>query len=159
MSILVEQGLESRQLSRWILTYQSINDKCVAICVEALIGAYLVECGRKGAALFMRWLGFDQIPQNDRHHKNGASVSNEGRSAHESVYSRQKLFGDDLDPYQFMQPSHPAMNQYDDIFQNLYESKRYANFEQAIGYTFQNRSLLLQAFTHETYSRNRCYER
>ena len=156
---LEEQGLESRQLSRWILTYQSINDKCVASCVEALIGAYLVECGRKGAALFMSWVGFELQPQNDRQGKIGASVRYQDSYAHNSSNSRQTLFGADLDPHQFIQPSQPSMNQYEDVFRNLYERKRYANFERAIGYTFKNRNLLLQAFTHETYSRKRCYER
>ena len=80
------KGFESRQLSRWILTYQSINDKCIASCVEALIGAYLVECGKKGAVLFMQWLGFDLRSKSDIPHKNTVSIdSTRTRTSHHRV--------------------------------------------------------------------------
>ena len=31
--------------------------------MEALIGAYLLECGPRGALLFMSWLGIRVLPQ------------------------------------------------------------------------------------------------
>ncbi|QQP56859.1 Endoribonuclease Dicer1, partial [Caligus rogercresseyi] len=40
-----------------LLTQHSIPDKSIADCVEALIGAYLISCGQRGALLFMTWLG------------------------------------------------------------------------------------------------------
>lgn len=42
-----------------LLTQQSIPDKSIADCVEALIGAYLISGGKKGALNFMSWLGMD----------------------------------------------------------------------------------------------------
>lgn len=45
-----------------LVTQHSIPDKSVADCVEALIGAYLIECGPRGALLFMAWLGIRVLP-------------------------------------------------------------------------------------------------
>lgn len=44
------------------MTQHSIPDKSIADCVEALIGAYLIECGTRGALLFMAWLGIRVLP-------------------------------------------------------------------------------------------------
>lgn len=40
-----------------LLIQQSIPDKSIADCVEALIGVYLLSYGPKGALKFMTWLG------------------------------------------------------------------------------------------------------
>ncbi|XP_075990086.1 endoribonuclease Dcr-1 [Anticarsia gemmatalis] len=45
-----------------LITQHSIPDKSIADCVEALIGAYLLECGPRGALLFMSWLGIKVLP-------------------------------------------------------------------------------------------------
>lgn len=45
-----------------LITQHSIPDKSVADCVEALIGAYLIACGPRGAFLFMAWLGIHVLP-------------------------------------------------------------------------------------------------
>merc|ERR1719412_1628522 len=47
-----------------LLTQHSIPDKSIADCVEALIGAYLISCGPRGALLFMTWLGVEVLPRN-----------------------------------------------------------------------------------------------
>merc|ERR1712038_32719 len=46
-----------------LLTQHSIPDKSIADCVEALIGAYLISCGQKGALLLMTWLGLTVLPE------------------------------------------------------------------------------------------------
>jgi hypothetical protein len=46
-----------------LLTQHSIPDKSLADCVEALIGAYLIACGPRGALLFMSWLGIRVLPE------------------------------------------------------------------------------------------------
>lgn len=46
-----------------LITQHSIPDKSIADCVEALIGAYLIECGPRGALLFMSWLGIQVLPR------------------------------------------------------------------------------------------------
>ncbi|CAK1592444.1 unnamed protein product [Parnassius mnemosyne] len=48
-----------------LITQHSIPDKSIADCVEALIGAYLLECGPRGALLFMSWLGIRVLPRHD----------------------------------------------------------------------------------------------
>jgi endoribonuclease Dicer len=45
-----------------LVTQQSIPDKSIADCVEALIGAYLTSMGPRGALLFMSWLGMRVLP-------------------------------------------------------------------------------------------------
>jgi hypothetical protein len=45
-----------------LVTQQSIPDKSIADCVEALIGAYLTSTGTFGALLFMSWLGMRVLP-------------------------------------------------------------------------------------------------
>lgn len=45
-----------------LITQHSIPDKSIADCVEALIGAYLIACGPRGALLFMTWLGIHVLP-------------------------------------------------------------------------------------------------
>ncbi|XP_049884013.1 endoribonuclease Dicer [Pectinophora gossypiella] len=49
-----------------LITQHSIPDKSIADCVEALIGAYLLECGPRGALLFMAWLGLRVLPPRPR---------------------------------------------------------------------------------------------
>lgn len=49
-----------------LMTQHSIPDKSIADCVEALIGAYLVACGPRGALLFMSWLGIKVLPREER---------------------------------------------------------------------------------------------
>lgn len=48
-----------------LITQHSIPDKSVADCVEALIGAYLIACGPRGALLFMAWLGICVLPKEE----------------------------------------------------------------------------------------------
>jgi len=47
------------------MTQHSIPDKSLADCVEALIGAYLIACGPRGALLFMSWLGINVLPKHE----------------------------------------------------------------------------------------------
>lgn len=127
-----------------LVTQHSIPDKSVADCVEALIGAYLIECGIRGALLFMAWLGIRvlpfvdpmQCPQDDN----------------------QKMV------YGHWAPPKSPLRQYapnpHDTLDMLLDG--YSVFEDAIGYHFKDRSYLLQAMTHASYSPNRltdCYQR
>ena len=49
-----------------LLTQHSIPDKSIADCVEALIGAYLISTGQRGALLFMSWLGLQVLPSEEK---------------------------------------------------------------------------------------------
>lgn len=48
-----------------LITQHSIPDKSIADCVEALIGAYLIACGPRGALLFMAFLGINVLPSRE----------------------------------------------------------------------------------------------
>ncbi|GBM53432.1 Endoribonuclease Dcr-1 [Araneus ventricosus] len=122
-----------------LLTQHSIPDKSIADCVEALIGAYLVSCGSRGALLFMSWLGLRVLP------------------THKSEDSNMIAYG-------YLQPPPPPILTREPK-SNLKLEKLlsgYSAFEEKIGYCFNDKSCLLQAFTHASYYYNTltdCYQR
>nr|XP_023016629.1 endoribonuclease Dcr-1 [Leptinotarsa decemlineata] len=117
-----------------LVTQHSIPDKSIADCVEAVIGAYLIECGPRGALLFMAWLGIRVLPRN----KHGG-------------------YGD------LEQPRSPLLRHIpnaDAELERLLDG--YEKFERHIGYQFKDRSYLLQSLTHASYFPNQltdCYQR
>ncbi|KAL1493216.1 hypothetical protein ABEB36_011312 [Hypothenemus hampei] len=117
-----------------LVTQHSIPDKSIADCVEALIGAYLIECGPRGALLFMAWLGIRVLPKNS-----------------DGSYGEVDM------------PKSPLLRNVPNAQQELERLLNgYDTFEQHIGYKFRDRSYLLQAMTHASYSPNQltdCYQR
>ncbi|XP_044744812.1 endoribonuclease Dcr-1 [Coccinella septempunctata] len=117
-----------------LVTQHSIPDKSIADCVEALIGAYLIDCGPRGALLFMTWLGIKVLPQ----------IS-------DNTYGEFEL------------PHSPLLRHLPNSQEELEVLlDGYNEFERHIGYKFKDRSYLLQALTHASYSPNRitdCYQR
>lgn len=144
-----------------LITQHSIPDKSIADCVEALIGAYLIDCGPRGALLFMAWLGIRVLPCKE--------------VPYDETMSDQKRITGSTQPYQkdgkrfqtiygyWAAPKSPLLH----FAPNPYETLEllldgYSNFETHIGYQFRDRSYLLQAMTHASYSPNRltdCYQR
>lgn len=141
-----------------LVTQHSIPDKSVADCVEALIGAYLIECGLRGALLFMAWLGIRVLPSYEIVYE----------PASERICGSTEPFVRDGIKYQtcyghWTAPKSPLLmhspNPHDTLEQLL---DGYHVFEDIIGYRFQDRSYLLQAMTHASYTPNRltdCYQR
>ena len=139
-----------------LLTQHSIPDKSIADCVEALIGAYLIACGPRGALIFMNWLGLDLLshPNSDQQQcdiqcgeKKQTDKANEGSDS-SSVFPAA--------PTPLLDKSLGAKLQLDFLLNG------YDKFEELIGYKFRDRSYLLQAFTHASYYPNRltdCYQR
>lgn len=124
-----------------LLTQHSIPDKSIADCVEALIGAYLVSCGSRGALLFMSWLGLRVLPVN----KNENKISNGEKYGYLTPPPSPILIRD---------PSSDLK------LKKLLDG--YSAFEEKIGYSFNDKSCLLQAFTHASYYYNTltdCYQR
>ncbi|KAG5899464.1 hypothetical protein JTB14_015317 [Gonioctena quinquepunctata] len=117
-----------------LVTQHSIPDKSIADCVEAVIGAYLIECGPRGALLFMAWLGIRVLPRNED-------------GSYEEVE----------------QPKSPLLRHIADPEAELERLlDGYVEFERHIGYKFRDRSYLLQSLTHASYSPNQltdCYQR
>ncbi|XP_071041573.1 endoribonuclease Dicer isoform X2 [Parasteatoda tepidariorum] len=115
-------------------TKQVVSDKSVADSVEALIGAYLLTSGPKGALKFMSWLGLKPLLSET----------------------------DDFDNWP-PTPSNPILPDAVRPEQRIAGfTSGFDRFEKKIGYTFKNKAYLLQAFTHQSYHYNDitdCYQR
>lgn len=117
-----------------LVTQHSIPDKSIADCVEALIGSYLIDCGPRGALLFMAWLGIRVLPR-----------------LPDGGYGELEV------------PQSPLLRHVPNpeaTLEILLDG--YDKFEQSIGYHFRDRSYLLQALTHASYFPNTitdCYQR
>ncbi|XP_053670122.1 endoribonuclease Dcr-1 [Anopheles nili] len=151
-----------------LVTQHSIPDKSVADCVEALIGAYLIECGPRGALLFMAWLGIRVLPIRN---SSDATVTTPVR--HELSEQKTVSLATITEYGQWVAPPSPMVRAnitFGGIETGAEATTRelarllegFDVFEKALGYTFQDRSYLLQAMTHASYSPNRltdCYQR
>lgn len=143
-----------------LITQHSIPDKSIADCVEALIGAYLIECGPRGALLFMAWLGIRVLPK---------SVVELTDSNERPIGSLKPEYNEETEKYTQLRYGHlncprsPLLHHLtnaDTILNDLLDG--YSVFEDSIGYHFRDRSYLLQAMTHASYSPNTvtdCYQR
>ncbi|CAK8683082.1 unnamed protein product [Clavelina lepadiformis] len=119
----------------------SLADKSVADCVEALLGAFLTSCGHRAAQLFLCHLGLMVLPQ----------VESPGNS--EKTVDRFKHL---VPPPNKTLQHHKMGAKLNQLLQGM------AGFEKKIGYTFKNKSYLLQALTHASYFYNTitdCYQR
>ena len=119
-----------------LLTQHSIPDKSIADCVEALIGAYLISCGPRGALLFMTWLGVEVLPK-------------------DAAGSPQSL---QSPPSPLIVT--PAISAPERHLHYLLDG--YNKFEHMIGYVWRDKAYLLQAFSHASFYPNRltdCYQR
>uniref|UniRef100_A0A6P4EHJ9 ribonuclease III n=1 Tax=Drosophila rhopaloa TaxID=1041015 RepID=A0A6P4EHJ9_DRORH len=139
-----------------LVSQHSIPDKSIADCVEALIGAYLIECGPRGALLFMAWLGVRVLPftrqleaANEEERIPGSTRPNAAKMV--TVYGEWPTPRSPL--------LHFAPNATEELDQLL---SGFEEFEESLGYQFRDRSYLLQAMTHASYTPNRltdCYQR
>lgn len=142
-----------------LVTQHSIPDKSIADCVEALIGANLIEGGPRGALLFMAWLGIRVLPSKEISY-------DENNVKH--IPGSTKPFERDGNQFQtvygyWASPKSPLLHFTPDPYKTLeLLLDGYSDFEAHIGYYFNDRSYLLQAMTHASYSQNRltdCYQR
>ncbi|XP_052768714.1 endoribonuclease Dicer-like [Mya arenaria] len=122
--------------------HHCLPDKSIADCVEALIGCYLTSCDKMAALKFMSWMGLKVLPKEN--------MAADG-------------YDEDLRPVRLPPPASPmdgADRTACDLLTRLLDG--YEGFEERIGYTFRDRSYLLQAFTHASYHFNTitdCYQR
>lgn len=130
---------ELSKLKHNFFTQQIVSDKCIADAVEALIGAYLLSCGQRGALMFMHWMGLDPFPvKKDR-------------------VTKRDFFTWPPEPPSVIVGEVPDV---EDCLRRLTEG--FYRFERKINYTFKDKALLLQAFTHPSYYCNEitdCYQR
>jgi endoribonuclease Dicer len=148
-----------------LITQHSIPDKSIADCVEALIGAYLIACGPRGALLFMSWLGIHVLPTEEVCIiQDSVPVRPSGSTPYvQGVTEDGRIKWTQIRYKKLQEPPNP-------LFYFIPEPENeleimldgYNCLEHSIGYTFRNRSYLLQAFTHASYQPNRltdCYQR
>ncbi|KYQ58121.1 Endoribonuclease Dicer [Trachymyrmex zeteki] len=149
-----------------LITQHSIPDKSIADCVEALIGAYLIACGPRGALLFMTWLGIHVLPteevcmisENESEERiPGSTPYVKGVNEYGETTWTQICYG------KLEEPQNPLLRYIPDPESELYMMlDGYEELEKSIGYKFRDSSYLLQAFTHASYQPNRltdCYQR
>ncbi|XP_076297462.1 endoribonuclease Dcr-1 isoform X1 [Lasioglossum baleicum] len=149
-----------------LITQHSIPDKSIADCVEALIGAYLITCGPRGALLFMAWLGIHVLPTEEvtivedtapKERIPGSTPYVKGTDEHGQTTWTQICYGT------LEEPQNPLLRHIPDPEQELkLMLDGYHDLENSIGYKFRDSSYLLQAFTHASYQPNRltdCYQR
>ena len=161
--------------------YQShkVTDKGVADTVESLIGAYLVSGGIEAAIKFMKWMGIKIVKSNRTEEvemlsDDGiASSSSSSDSCNSPKIKRPKLQSDCPTQSEslkvFFQKSPSLFTKYFGSFSEpkftethqreikklLDVSMGPCDIEGQIKWIFQDPSLLLQAVTHASYSRNR----
>ena len=103
-----------------------LSDKSLADCIEALIGLYLIHLGVNGAKSFMQWLDF--------------TISDKEGNANFLDQKKQEL-------------PDPLRIKFDGKTVSKLENK-YAEFEKQIGYEFNNKAYIYQAFTHPSDVKN-----
>ncbi|KAI1287571.1 Endoribonuclease Dicer [Halotydeus destructor] len=135
-----------------LLTQHSIPDKSIADCVEALIGAYLLHAGQRGALLFMNAIGL------------------------KVMIDSPNLNSDETDPrWRWLpEPKAPLRSIFDEsdlvgkaqqkaMLNRLYTGQGLDAFEEKVlHYKFSDKAYLVQAFTHNSYYDNPltdCYQR
>lgn len=115
-----------------------VSDKVVADATEAIIGAYLVTCGFNGALQIMKWIGLDVRTKESQ--ENISSITTDPLSEYidhqETSDFEEECFDNSL---------HLNQESLDFEFKEI---------EEVLGYTFRNKLLLLQAFTHLSYPRD-----
>ena len=120
---------------------QQISDKCIADSVEALIGAHFMNCGYMGALVFMTWLGLDVFHRDVPSSENEKLLDDRHRKSPLESYSKYA--------------NYPTLDIPKESAKILKQQTREMEaFEEQIGYTFRNKALLLEAFTHPTYYDN-----
>lgn len=139
-----------------LVSQHSIPDKSIADCVEALIGAYLIECGPRGALLFMAWLGVRVLPYKLQPAGNDAEQRLPGTTKPNAA-GMVTVYG------KWPTPRSPLLHFAPNANIELEHLLRgFDEFETSLGYKFRDRSYLLQAMTHASYTPNRltdCYQR
>ena len=105
---------------------QCVSDKNVADCVEALIGAYLTVSGAKSANKLLEWFALDIVPD------------------HHATFNHDNGF-----PIL----ATPTIRYYD--YEMQVRLSKLRRFEDSVGYYFQNKLLLLDAFSRTS----NCYQR
>ena len=133
-------------------THQKMKRKAFADMIEALIGAFLVSTDYTVTLQYMKWLGLDVIPLNEK-----------GLSLHSP--SADRLFSSVVDqlidtPSILCSSARPE--ELLPTIERFYQEQDFSQIEEIIRYSFREKAYLIAAFTHPSSFVNRlttCYER
>ena len=145
-------------------TQHSLPDKSIADCVEALIGCYLVTCGQTAALQLMSWLGLKVLPEHHQKTQQRSPVEPLASAEPSAVLETQSDFRGTQPGFGLLHaPLSPLLTHIPAAAKICaFNLNGYQEFEKSIQYTFQDKSYLLQAFTHASYHYNTvtdCYQR
>ena len=134
------QRSEDRAEGVKIRGYNVLSDKSQADCVEAMMGSYLYHCGPGPCLQFMASIGIDL-----------SSASNVRRVCKRTRSDQ---------PFVSFTPKRDAFvndkaRAETESFNTMLNKLGVQEIEQIIGYTFREKSFLLEAFTHPSYEENR----
>lgn len=122
--------------------YHILSDKSQADCIEAMLGCYLYNCGMNHCIEFMARIG----------------INLDSRSSLSQVYKRTPANDNQVfthfEPQQHAFVSSAAKGEVD-LFHWLLEKLGVDDIEEIVGYTFKEKSFLLEAFTHPSFEDNR----
>lgn len=131
------QGMKLRE-------YRLVADKSCADCVESIIGCFLLKTGQSHTLKVMARMGIDLTPS----------------STLDDLLERKKK--DQVSNVEFTPLKDGFINDFarEDTVgaAGLYDKLGVEEIERKIGYSFKEKSFLLQAFTHSSYGENRLTE-
>ena len=145
LTLAAHRCVENNAVGIQLKNFHLISDKSQADCVEALIGSFLLASGQAGALQFMATVGIN------------LSADNSTAKLLHRVAGLTREF-------QNVEPQLDAFIDYQvrlyeqDKASSLYQKLDVQKIESLIGYTFREKSFLLQAFTHASYGDNRLTE-
>lgn len=160
--------------------YHKATDKCVADCVESLIGAYLVSGGIEAGLRFMQWVGI-KLGMNTK-----VTLANSRHSQRDSLEGGSEMFTYCTPPMSkrlkmagigslfvlksssvfkdyFGLPEQAELSEQQGLeLERLLRKCSARQVSERLKWDFKKRCLLVQALTHASYTRNRvtdCYQR
>ena len=160
--------------------YHKATDKCVADCVESLIGAYLVSGGIEAGLRFMEWVGIKLNTKtkvsldNSRHNQldglEGGSESSTYCTPPVSKRPRMAKIGSlfvlnssSVFKKYFGLPEQAELSEQQGVdLERLLRKCSAVEVSKRLTWDFKEHCLLVQALTHASYTRNRitdCYQR
>ena len=144
--------------SPWL--HQRITDKCVADCVEALTGAYLVAGGLSAGLSFLVWMGF-LGPGTSSGEPDCLTVGTNSDPFHVLIQHSCSTLHSSFGPL-LTTPIHSQLLvdglgtrvPVDDLDALIRRCMGTSGPPTVLGWTFRDSRLFVQAFTHSSYARN-----
>ena len=123
-------------------SYRILSDKSQADCIEAMLGCYLYNCGMEMCLDFMASIGINLDSKSD--------ISDVFKRVREQNNNHYTHFLPQKDAF-----VNEAARLETVRFKKLIKKLGVEEIEKTVGYTFKEKSFLLEAFTHPSYEDNR----